>query len=296
MSSVDPHWPPPAAGQHRPHKVAYVFAIVMPLVLLLAIAAPLAVTWGIGRLRSPDRAADAPAASSADEGQPGVGDPYFLDYGSSGYDAVSYAISIKWDADDQTMTSTTVMSARAKQRLNAFWFDLALTTDRVSVNGQPASFAKSGFQDVQVTPAEPIAAGTDFQVSVDYSGAPGRIKRGKTSAWWTTGSEWTAAGEPESSAWWFPANDHPSDPALMDVMVQVPADMEAISVGRLESVSRGRVQSDKTGEEANVDTWHWVSRQPMATYLNFVSIGQYELDRGMVDGRPYVYAVSEQLS
>ena len=47
--------------------------------------------------------------------------------------------------------------------------------------------------------------------------------------------------------------------------------------------------------EADFDTWHWVARQPMATYLNFVSIGQYELEAGVVDGRPYVYAVTEQL-
>ena len=34
----------------------------------------------------------------------------------------------------------------------------------------------------------------------------------------------------------------------------------------------------------------------MATYLNFVSIGQYELKQGIDHGLPYVYAVSEQLS
>ena len=34
----------------------------------------------------------------------------------------------------------------------------------------------------------------------------------------------------------------------------------------------------------------------MATYVNFVSIGQYQLKRGIDHGLPYVYAVSEQLS
>lgn len=64
--------------------------------------------------------------------------------------------------------------------------------------------------------------------------------------------------------------------------------MEAISVGRLVSADRD--------DEPDHDTWHWVSTEPMATYLSFLSIGQYELERGRVDGRPYVYAVSEQLS
>ncbi len=290
MWSVDPRWPPPAEVRHQPHKVAYVLAVIMPLILLFALAAPIGIAWGISRLRAPATAPSAPSTGTAavDEGQPGVGDPYFPDYGSSGYDATKYTISISWDARQQTMTSTTVISARATQTLKSFYFDLALTTNRVTVDGQPAKFEHSGFQDVQVIPALPIAAGADFSVTVDYSGAPGQIKRGSTSGWWTTGQEWSAAGEPESAVWWYPSNDHPSDPALMDVSIRVPAGMEAISVGRLESKD--------TGNEADFDTWHWVSRQPMATYLNFISIGQYDLHEGVADGRPYVYAVSQQLS
>jgi aminopeptidase N len=64
--------------------------------------------------------------------------------------------------------------------------------------------------------------------------------------------------------------------------------MEAISIGRLVSAD--------AAEEKDYDTWHWVSEKPTATYLNFVSIGQFELKRGTDDGLPYVYAVSEQLS
>jgi aminopeptidase N len=290
MWSVDPRWPPPSQLKHRPHKVAYVFAVVMPLVLLLALAAPLAIGWGVSSLRPAATSAPVPAVGSSDPdvGSPGAGDPYFPDYGSSGYDALKYTIFINWDASAQIMTSNTMMSARATQTLKSFYFDLALTTDRVTVNGQPATFTKFGFQDVQVTPAQPIVAGAVFEMSVDYSGAPGTIKRGSVSGWWATGQEWTAAGEPESSAWWFPADDFPSDPALMDVSVRVPAGMQAISVGEL--------ASRDTGNETNFDTWHWISRQPMATYLNFLSIGRYEIRQGVADGRPYVYAVSEQLS
>lgn len=86
----------------------------------------------------------------------------------------------------------------------------------------------------------------------------------------------------------FLANDHPSDPALLDVSVRVPRGFQAISVGRL--------VSPDTGNATDWDTWHWVSRQPMPTYLNFVSIGHCALQQGVVDGLPYVYAVSEQLS
>jgi aminopeptidase N len=57
----------------------------------------------------------------------------------------------------------------------------------------------------------------------------------------------------------------------------------------------GRLESADIAKEKDFDTWHWISRQPMATYLNFVSIGQFELKQGVDDGLPYVYAVSEQL-
>ena len=53
--------------------------------------------------------------------------------------------------------------------------------------------------------------------------------------WFSSGQEWTVAGEPESAAWWFPSNDHPSDVALMDISIRVPAGLQAISIGRLES-------------------------------------------------------------
>ena len=73
----------------------------------------------------------------------------------------------------------------------------------------------------------------------------------------------------------------------MDVSIRVPAGMQAISVGRLES-------SD-SGNEKDSDTWHWIARQPMATYLNFITIGHYEMKQGIDHGLPYVYAVSDKL-
>ena len=58
----------------------------------------------------------------------------------------------------------------------------------------------------------------------------------------------------------------------MDVSIRVPAGMEAISVGRLESAD--------AGNEKDFDTWHWIARQPMATYLNFMTIGQLRAEAG----------------
>ena len=301
MSSVDPRWPPPYESQafvaappppavQRPHRIAYFLAAIMPVILLVALAIPVGVAWSIARLRQAPGSVTTPlpADPNAIDGKPGLGDPYYPQAGNSGYDVAKYQIVINWDPATQTITGTTTINAQATQQLNSFYFDLVLHTDRVTVNGVPAESVARGFSDVYVKPAEPITAGSSFQVVVAYSGRPGDIQQSDVQPWWSTNGEWTAAGEPESAAWWYPSNDHPSDPALMDVSIRVPAGMEAISVGRLESAD--------AGNEKDFNTWHWVARQPMATYVNFVSLGQYELRQGLDRGRPYVYAVSAQLS
>ena len=301
MSSVDPTWPPPhqaaasvVASQppavYRPHRAAYVLAVIMPVILLVALAVPIGVAWTIARLRQAPSSVTTPPAlnPNATDGEAGLGDPYYPQAGNSGYDVTKYQIMINWDPATQVITGTTTISARATQQLNSFYFDLALHTDKVTVNGVPAESVARGFSDVYVKPAQPVPTGSSFQVVIGYSGKPGEIRQGDVQPWWSTNGEWTVAGEPESAAWWYPSNDHPSDPALMDVSVRVPAGMEAISVGRLESAD--------AGNEKDFNTWHWIARQPMATYVNFVSIGQYELRQGTDRGRPYVYAVSGQLS
>jgi aminopeptidase N len=288
MSSVNPDWPPPDPRyfykQHQPSRAAYVFAIILPLILLALLAAPVGIALA---LRSDALTPGAGSSGNATEGGPGIGDPYFPSAGSSGYNVIKYEISINWDAPSATLKATTKITAQATQFLESFYVDLALQTDRVQVNGKEATFEKQDFQDVEVTPADPIAAESDFEVVVDYSGAPGNVARGEVRPWFTTGQEWTVVGEPESAAWWFPSNDHPSDPALMDISVRVPAGLHVISVGRLESRD--------TGNEADFDTWHWVSRQPLVTYVAFIAIGKYQMEQGVTDGRPYVYAVSTQL-
>ena len=290
MSSVSPDWPPPdprsVVHQHRPSRAAYVFAVVLPLILIGILIAPLGVALALRAKSAGDFGADQPR--NAVDGGPGLDDPYFPDAGNSGYDVVKYEISIDWDVATQSMHSTATIIARATEPLASFYVDLALQTDKVEVNGVDAGFEKDGFQDVRVTPADPIAADSSFELTVNYSGAPGQIVRDQAHAWWATGEEWTVAGEPESAAWWFPSNDHPSDVALMDISIRVPADLQAISIGRLESAD--------TGTEQDFNTWHWVSRQPSATYLAFLAIGKYQIEQGIVDGRPYVYAVSMQLS
>ena len=177
MSSVDPRWTPPhesqpyvaappppppsappppvppgqpvvAAGPiaatpapvQRPHRIAYLLAVIMPLILVAVVATPLGVAWIIARQHQSLASSTTPPPPnpSATDGGPGLGDPYYPQAGNSGYDVTKYQIMINWDPATQSITGTTTISAQATQRLNSFYFDLALHTDKVTVNGLPA--------------------------------------------------------------------------------------------------------------------------------------------------------------
>jgi aminopeptidase N len=76
--------------------------------------------------------------------------------------------------------------------------------------------------------------------------------------------------EPEGARKWFPCWDHPSDKAAFDLTAKVPATVKLGSNGRL---------ADST-KIADTIYYHWISRDPIATYL-MVMTGkvEYNLDK-----------------
>lgn len=75
--------------------------------------------------------------------------------------------------------------------------------------------------------------------------------------------------EPEGARKWFPCWDRPSDKATLDLTAKVPANAKLGSNGSL-------VDTSRSGDTL---TYHWISRDPIATYLIVVTakIG-YNLD------------------
>ncbi len=75
--------------------------------------------------------------------------------------------------------------------------------------------------------------------------------------------------EPEGARKWFPCWDSPSDKATTDVTAKVPLNVKLASNGRLQ---------DST-VNGNILTYHWISRDPVATYLTIItSRVNYNLD------------------
>jgi len=98
--------------------------------------------------------------------------------------------------------------------------------------------------------------GEQFQVKICYH--HNNVIDG---AFYATGGHVFTDCEPEGARHWFPCWDKPSDKALLDMTVKVPATARCGSNGAL-------VDSTLIGDTL---TYHWSSAQPLATYLIVLS-------------------------
>ncbi|MBM2622721.1 M1 family metallopeptidase [Actinoplanes sp. LDG1-06] len=222
-------------------------------------------------------------------GGPGLGDKYYPDYGNSGYDVSHYDIRLRYTPATDRLTGTTTILATATQDLSRFNLDFVLDVSSVLVNNRPATYARQGDHELVVTPARTVANGGAMTVVVQYSGVPSTKVAAGYTAWVRTPDGAMAVGEPEIAWWWYPSNDHPLDKATFDVSVSVPDGVEAISNG---SMPRPPVR-----ETLNYTRWSWRSLKPQATYLTFLTVGQYDVTQDTTaDGQLVYNAYSQRLT
>jgi aminopeptidase N len=227
-------------------------------------------------------------ASAADyqPGAPGIGDPYYPNYGNGGYDVSHDDLRLKDQPATDEREGTATIRARTTRDLSRFDLDFLLDVSEVRVNGAKAAFATSGQHELEITPATPLRKGTPVTVVVRYSGVPSSKSAYGFSTWHRTPDGAIAADEPESAWWWYPSNDHPSDKATYDVSVDVPNGTQAISNGTL------RPTSSKQGWTNY--TWH--QNKPQATYLTTLAIGKFDITTGKTsNGVPIINAYSKDL-
>lgn len=204
-------------------------------------------------------------------GAPGIGDDFYPDLGNGGYDVQHYLIQVDIDDTLRHITGETGIEAVATQDLSAFNLDfIGMTVDAVLVNDTEASITRDG-REMTVTPAEPLATGELFTITVRYHGTPGKDEDGDAlvfnNGWIVYPSGIFVASEPDGSAAWFPANDHPLDKAKFRFVVTVASDYVVAANGRLRS------RDDSAGRT----TWIWDMEYPMATYLATVNVQKFAL-------------------
>ena len=217
-------------------------------------------------------AAPARATAGPSPGSAGLGDRLFPTLGNGGYDALHYDVDMRYatSAPTQPIDGTVTMVARSTQALSRFDLDFAgASVGAVAVNGQHASFRRVGGELV-ITPRQPIRNGDTFLVTVShYVAVPTAPDNSDftTEAFFYTADGSATAGQPNFANYFLPSNDHPSDKATFDFRFDVPAGETAVANGVLTAkwTSGGRTH------------WVYVQRQPMATELIQLAVGNYDI-------------------
>lgn len=229
------------------------------------------------------------AHASPTPGSAGAGDPYYPNAGNGGTDVLHYDIRLTYQPATDLLSGATTLLLTATQDLSRFDLDFALKASSVRVDNRPAQFTSSnGNGELVITPAQPLLKGQAATVVVSYADTPSKELVDGYRAWGRSPHGIAGAiGEPSSSPWWFPANDHPSDKATYDVSVEVPDNQVAVTAGSLVG---------KTHSRAGWTRWNWRSTKPQATYLASLLITKFQLNQSTTpDGKPFLTAYGSDL-
>lgn len=209
-----------------------------------------------------------------------AGDRLYPHLGNAGYDVQHYDLDLTWDDETDVLNGVASLDVIATQRLRHFSLDLAgLEAEYVLVDGEGAGFEQEG-RKLVITPSVALAEGQLFRVEVTYSGVPQpdyNSGAGTPRGWNRIPDGVYTVSEPSGAATWYPCNDHPTDKATYRFRVTVPPAYMVAATGTQQHVE----------DNGDTVTYTFVARDPVASYLVGVHIGDYILVRGMTsDGVP----------
>jgi aminopeptidase N len=255
-----------------------------PLVTATAVLASLCLAAGAA-IANPVLAA--PSAGSAT-----AGDPYAPQDGDGGYHAGDYDLKVRYDPASHELTGLEQITATATQSLSSFDLDLyGLTVDSVRVDGQAATFTRTGTQKLVITPAAPVWLGHRFAVTIAYHGVPLQLNQpGFGANGWQFSQDGGAfvAGEPESALTWYPVNDTVQDKATIHLAMSVPSQWGVIANGR---------EVGSFPAAGGYTTHVWAEETPAAPYQTTVDIDHWTFTHAtLADGTPVTSAFAPGVS
>jgi len=225
----------------------------------------------------------APASQpAARPGAPGIGDPYFPLDGNADIDVLSYDIHDRYDLATGRLSGWTDVRVKALAPISSFNLDFLLPVTGVWAGGSQVGFTH---RKHELTISRPLASEQVVTVRVRYAGQPGGYSYLGERNWLATGNEVVAMNQPHMAPWWFPANDHPRDRAMMRISITVPRGLDVVANGR-------QVRRKVRGPLA---TTTWRADEPMVPYLAFFAAGRFRIAQGTRDGLPWLVAVSRAL-
>ncbi|MBB5872889.1 aminopeptidase N [Allocatelliglobosispora scoriae] len=217
-------------------------------------------------LPSGSPAPTAPAGPTDGSSTP-IADPIYPQYGNPGLDVLRYGLDLTWAPATKTLTGVADVKLRAVKDLAEVRLDFssAYRLGGVTVDGAARTAKVSGSKLVVDAPLKAGAAAT---VVVRYTGTPDTVpmpshradveELGLTIT--SEGGLWTMQ-EPFGAFTWYPVNDQPSDKALYDIAITVPAGWSGIASGT------------PKGQQGN--TFRYASSVPVASYLTTLVVGKY---------------------
>ncbi len=219
------------------------------------------------------------SAAPASPGGQSIGDSLFPTLGNTGYDALHYDLDLSFGAEStDPVTGTVTLGAVATKALSNFSLDYGGTaTGVVFVNGASAAFTRVG-EKLVVTPRRALPKGQPFVVTLrGFVTSPRAFDPDDpTSVAFLAGPSGTAMlGQTQYAHYAWPSNDHPADKASFTFRLDAPSSETAVASGVL---AGKRSRAGRT-------TWSYLQRQPMATELVQVAVGDYDvIDRGEHEG------------
>jgi aminopeptidase N len=213
-------------------------------------------------------------------GAPGLGDPLYPTLGNGGYTVDHYDLALEYGtaAPGVPLHGVVTLRARTTQELSRFDLDFSgKSLGSVNVNGAKAAFTRDG-DELVVTPARPLHRGQPFTVTVtDFVAVPTVPDPNQflSTVFIRTpdGTAWS--GQPNGAHQIFPSNDHPSDKASFSFTVDAPASKTV--------VANGVLAGKKSAGGRTI--WRYEQREPMATELAQVAVGDFTvINRGVRDG------------
>ena len=210
-------------------------------------------------------------AAAPSPGAAGLGDRLSPGLGNGGYDVVHYDLDLRYatSAPTEPIDGSVTILARATQALSRFNLDFAgQGVGDVSIDGRPAQWRRDG-EELVVTPRRPLPRGERFLVRVShFTATPTEVGNDPASHAFFVHQDGSAtAGQPFYAHFVYPSNDHPRDKASFTFRFDVPAGTTAVANGVLlgEFSERGRTK------------WIYLQRQPMATELTQLAVGNLDI-------------------
>ncbi len=213
-------------------------------------------------------------------------DSYYPDVGDPGVDALHYHLDLTWDPEASRLTAVELLTFRATSTADRFQLDFGepLEVAELLLDGQPADFVKVG---KNLVVSRPVRADQRYELEISYAGTPEQVavpvqRRDYHQTGWTItpdGETWTMQ-EPFGAFTWYAVNDHPSDKALYDFTLTVPAPWTGVANGELLKMS------EADGLRSTI--WHLA--EPAASYLVTTAFGDFEMTRDESEsGVPITY-------